>query len=432
MSESVFLRLLGEDDQPEALRASIEAVRQGRTDDDTVHAVDPSSFEQVPGSPFAYWVSERIRRLFTELPPFESEGRTAKQGLATADDFRFVRAWWEVPPERILDGANGPDWRQDLDAFQAWCRERTYQGKRWVPFAKGGAYSPYYADVYLVVNWENDGEEIKNRVNPETGKPYSNVWQLKRTEREYLFRPGLTWPLRTNGLSFRAMPAGSVFGHKGPSIFLERDDYQELVNLLAIINSLGFFAFVQAMLARVSLAQSFEVGLIQSTPITQFSHDDQTTINAQVAEAIRTKMAFASTNHQTHGFVLPALLQTQGPCPSERLERFTREIGDSEQRLTAIEREIDEQTFELYGIPDRDRERLMTTLHGDQSALSEADSDADVGENAEELQDIVDPVQPVHQLLSYSLGCSYGRWDIRFARAEREQPEYPDPFDPLP
>ena len=136
---TLFFRLLSHEDKAAALSASGRRRAARATPSDPVaHAVDPASFRQVPGSPFAYWVSERIRRLFTELAPFEGEGRTVQAGLATADDFRFVRAWWEVPPERILDGANGPDWREDLPAFQAWCRQRTFAGKRWVPFAKGG------------------------------------------------------------------------------------------------------------------------------------------------------------------------------------------------------------------------------------------------------------------------------------------------------
>ena len=157
---TLFFRLLSHEDKAAALSEAVAAVGEGRSLNPVAHAVDPASFRQVPGSPFAYWVSERIRRLFAELALFEGEGRTVKQGLATADDFRFVRAWWEVPPERILDAANGPDWRKDLPAFQAWCRQRTFAGKRWVPFAKGGEYSPYYSDLHLVVNWERDGEEI--------------------------------------------------------------------------------------------------------------------------------------------------------------------------------------------------------------------------------------------------------------------------------
>src|SRR6266508_2451044 len=119
---ALFLRLLPYDDEASALAEAVKAVREGRTLNPVVHTVDPVSFRQVPGSPFAYWVSERIRRLFTELPPFESEGRTVKQGLATADDFRFVRAWWEASPVRVLDGGSGP--HLDVTAFRRWCRER--------------------------------------------------------------------------------------------------------------------------------------------------------------------------------------------------------------------------------------------------------------------------------------------------------------------
>src|SRR5712692_2873677 len=97
-------RLLPYEDKATALSAAVVAVHEGASLNAVVHAVDPASFSQVPGSPFAYWVSERIRQLFTELPPFESEGRTVKQGLATADDFRFVRAWWEIAPNAFSMG----------------------------------------------------------------------------------------------------------------------------------------------------------------------------------------------------------------------------------------------------------------------------------------------------------------------------------------
>jgi hypothetical protein len=76
-----------------------------------------------------------------------------------------------------------------LREYQETCREQTRRGKRWVPFAKGGAYSPYYADVYLVVDWENDGERIRNFYGP-NGRLASRPQNM-----EYFFRPGLTWPL---------------------------------------------------------------------------------------------------------------------------------------------------------------------------------------------------------------------------------------------
>ena len=78
---TLFFRLLSHEDKAAALSEAVAAVSEGHALNPVAHAVNPASFRQVPGSPFAYWVSERIRRLFTELAPFEGEGRTVKQGL---------------------------------------------------------------------------------------------------------------------------------------------------------------------------------------------------------------------------------------------------------------------------------------------------------------------------------------------------------------
>ena len=195
MTSTLFFRLLSHEEKGQALAEAVAGVREGRPVPDTVHSVDPASFRQIPGAPFAYWVSECVRRLFTELPPFEGDGQAVKQGLATADDFRFVRAWWEVPPDKILTGT-------PATTPEEFCR-MTFEGKRWVPFAKGGAYSPYYADLHLVVNWERDGEEIRKFMDPDTGRTFSRPQNT-----DFYFRPGRTWPLRAAGFHLQACPPG--------------------------------------------------------------------------------------------------------------------------------------------------------------------------------------------------------------------------------
>ncbi len=107
--------------------------------------MDPAAFAQVPDSPFAYWVSEALQQKFRDLPPFESEGLEVKVGLQTSDDFRFVRAWWEVDPARIV---HVPVKAEDLDdparltAYQEECREQTQSSTHWASGASHPLCTP--------------------------------------------------------------------------------------------------------------------------------------------------------------------------------------------------------------------------------------------------------------------------------------------------
>jgi hypothetical protein len=197
--EAVFIRLLSQGEKAAGLAKAIESVRDGRDVERVVYIVDTRSFRQVPGSPFAYWVSEQIRSLFPKYSQFEGEGRTVKQGLATADDFRFVRTAWEVDPNRRIAGTSQTTPEQ--------IRRLTWEEKRWATFAKGGEYAPYYADVHLAVNWERDGKEIREFIDQETGRTFSRPQGI-----EYYFRRGLTWPRRsTSGFGLRILPGGCIF-----------------------------------------------------------------------------------------------------------------------------------------------------------------------------------------------------------------------------
>ncbi|MGI8806477.1 MAG: Eco57I restriction-modification methylase domain-containing protein, partial [Acidimicrobiales bacterium] len=188
---ATFLRLLREAParRPEALAAVCARTRAGQADE-RVFRVAPAAFDAVPGSPMAYWVSPDIRRLFTDFPPIEGHSADVRVGLQTGDDFRFVRALWEVDPARI-----------------ARTREETFAGKRWVPFAKGGEYSPFWSDIHLVVDFERDGEQLRQFPGAVIRNP------------QYYFRPGLTWPRRTaSGFSPRVMPSGCAFADNGPAV----------------------------------------------------------------------------------------------------------------------------------------------------------------------------------------------------------------------
>ncbi|HCP76927.1 MAG TPA: hypothetical protein DIU11_04105, partial [Pusillimonas sp.] len=252
---TTFLRLLSDKDKAIPLLASCNALRTGAFDA-RIFQIEPESFRVVPGAPFAYWVSESVRGVFRRLPRLEFTGRRACFGLSTKDDTRFLRLSWEVPQV----------------------------GHAWLPFVKGGAFSRLYADPYLLIDWENDGQRLKAFADHRTKQIFGvGSWSRWINNWSDYFRPGLTWPRRTNGLSFRVMPRGCIFADKGPAIFVSEDAPDALLALCALINSQAFGLLVSVQLARVELAQSFEVGLIQQTPVPDLDIEQQ----AQLATLAR-------------------------------------------------------------------------------------------------------------------------------------------------
>lgn len=397
--KTVFIRAIEApvDEKAAVIRGAVHGPSAAR------FKADIASFGQIPRSPFAYWTSDGIRACFTAHAQFESAGRTAKQGLATADDFRFVRLATEVPPPS--------------------------RGVRWFSFAKGGAFSRFYADVYLVVDWSDAGARIKHNLN-DAGKVRSNVWMLRDTAANFFFRPGLTWPLRTNGLSFRVMPDGCVFSHKGPAAFVDENDPQVLLALCAILNSGAFGALVAVQLARTELAQSFEVGLIQQTPVPSLGPEDTTGLADLALRSWSLKRRLDSRAETSHAFLLPGLLQVDADSLIDSAQSSGHVAAAVQSELDTLAIEINDHIYRLYGISAADRQRIEQGF-GASSELDQGSDDDENGDSDEEA-DEVDVVPMVASLLSWSLGVAFGRFDVRLATGEREVPPEPEPFDPLP
>jgi len=360
-----FLRLLAEADKAPALLEACMRLRQGENEDRHFELA-PEAFDALPGKPFAYWASEAVRNVFLRIPRFEESGRTARQGLATADDFRFVRIWWES------------------------------NRSSWFGFAKGGAFSPFYADVYLVVNWLGDGKELGSFSGSVIRNP------------GYYFHPGLTWPLRSQlGFGIRSLPSQCIFGHKGPSAFVTTNDPEDLMALLAMSNSCAFGLLVSLQMA----FGSYEVGVIQKTPIPSLTAERTRQLALLARRAWSLKRTLDTVTETSHAFVLPAALLAR--------------LGDYdppsiEAELASIQAEIDAQAFDLYGFAEADRQAANGSVEESEGA---DDDETEAPEVA---------VPTVDALLSWAVGVAFGRFDWRLATGEREPPPEPEPFDPLP
>lgn len=381
---TIFIRLLAESNKAEELLESCRAVRSD-SNDEKVFFVEPASFRSVPTAPFSYWVTEAVLQIFENVSPLETKRRTARQGLATAEDFRFVRAWWENP------------------------------GASWHPFAKGGAFSRFYADIYLMTKWGHDGAEIKSGICQRYPYLNGNAEFVAKNPQFYL-RPGLTWPRRTQGgLSVRPMPLGGIFADKGPAVFVSDDCQDTLLGLLTLMNSKAFELLVSLQVA----FGSYEVGVIQKTPIPNLSPGQNARLSLLGKRAWSLKRTLDTTDEVSHAFSLPASVRS-------RLDDYDPQSIESE--LTDIQAKIDDIAFGLYGFSDADR---AAALGSSGTADEDATAGAEDADDAED-DDVAEAIDQTDGLLSWVAGVAFGRFDWRLATGERETPPEPGPFDSLP
>ena len=379
---TIFLRLLTDNDKAVALKQTCASVRSG-IGDSRVFEVQMDSLKAVPGYPFSYWVSDSIRGLFKQLPGFEKPGYTVKQGLATADDFRFLRCWWEIKPDH----------------------------QRWPGFAKGGASSSFYADVHLVVNWSKGGAEIKNNLN-ERGGVRSNVWMLRETEANHFRQPGLTFTLaRTPRFSPRALPRELIFGHVGSCLFVP---ISELGAVSALLNS-----SLATYILRVISISNWEVGYVRQLPMPPIPEGIAKELTGLAARAWSARRRMDSINESSHAFLLPSSLRA-------RVGNFDTMSIDAD--LKEVQSAIDEIAFDLYGISSTDRKTIISH----QSVSEAVDLDGSDEISDDENSEALDNSSEFDSLLSWGVGVAFGRFDSRKVIGQVQAIADPDPFDPLP
>ena len=203
-------------------------------------------FEKIPGSPIAYWVSDKVREIFEKNQKLGDIGE-AKQGLATADNNRFLRLWNEVNYNKI--GYNISNSQEALESK-----------KKWFPCNKGGSFRKWYGNQEIIVNWENDGYEIKNFYD-EKGKLRSRPQNI-----DYYFKEALTWStISSSDCSFRYSPIGNIFETKGANYFVK--DYKNFYYLFGLLNTkivnylLTIYMFINKVYSVIYLYYQFMINL---------------------------------------------------------------------------------------------------------------------------------------------------------------------------
>lgn len=203
--------------------------------------VEQKNFEKIPGCPIGYWVSENMINAF--MGDKLSDIAKPRQGLATSDNNRFLKLWHEIDRGKMGLSINGIKDSRKFDY-------------KWFPCAKGGSFRRWYGNNEYVVNWENDGEEMKEYA----AKLYKNFTRTIKNIPFY-FREGMTWSSIASGpLSMRYVPQGFIFETKGSMCFTDHDNLKEL---LGLYNSI----VIQKFLVLLSPTLDYHEGPLGKTPI---------------------------------------------------------------------------------------------------------------------------------------------------------------------
>ena len=205
--------------------------------------VSQKNFEKIPGSPIGYWVSEKIINLLSIKSNIDSK-YSVGSGLSTSDNIRFLRFLWE--PSYNTISKNGMD------------------NKKWFLFQKGGEFRKWYGNLEYVVNWENNGEDIKYWVTHNPNDPNTKSWSRRIFNTNLYLRIGLTWSvICSNKISFRISTKNSMISNAAGGIFDFENKEDDLLSLIAGLNSNVWIDIFKILNPTIN----YSSGVIQKAPL---------------------------------------------------------------------------------------------------------------------------------------------------------------------
>lgn len=326
------------------------------------------TFSKISGNPIAYWITDNFAEKLSVMKKL-TDFAEPKQGMATCDNNRFLRYWHEVRMDKIK-----------FDAISSQAAKAS--AKKWFPYHKGGEYRKWYGNNFYIVNWENDGQEIKEyteKLNKE--RPGGRV-----KNQEYYFRKGLTWSALSSGkISFRYFDEGFLFDTKGSVCFFF--DESKIFLFAGLLNS----TVVDCQLK--FLAPTLDFNPISLRRIAVEINIDTEEVEILVKNLIRIskeewdsyEMSWDFTKNAILNFVSNDSLMSSAYLKSKEYAQCRdNEITDMESKINGI-------FAEAYGLNDE------TTIEISEEKTSEFRLNA--------TQDIVN-------FISYSVGCMFGRYSI--------------------
>jgi hypothetical protein len=382
--EATYVRLVAHNSQ----QAKEEAFLSG-SDRNTAKK---ENFKRIPGCPVAYWVSETMLKTFEN--PLIGKFYDVKQGMTSADNSRFLRLWYEVSLAKI-----GFNCSNTLEAQNS--------SRKWFPYNKGGEFRKWYGNNDYIVNYENDGFEVKEF----TSHLPQGTW-VRIKSREFYFKESITWTfISSSSFGVRYSPKGAIFDVAGSSLFPDSDMFYYVLGLLA-----SNFAFTVLRIINPTL--NFQTKDIKAIPLL-FEQKHKLRVDSLVQQNISLSQQDWDSFETSWDFKLHPLIRGERTI-AVAFDKWERETKERFANLKANEEELNRIFIDIYGLQDE---------------LTPDVEDKDVTVRRADLG------REIRSLISYAVGCMFGRYSLdteglAYAGGEWDAGEYktfiPDRDNVLP
>lgn len=341
------------------------------------HLAVPNNFDKIPGSPIAYWVSDSVFRAY-QAPNLDQVAKP-RHGLATSDNDRFLKIWHEV------------------DIHKTSLHERCDYSKKWFPMNKGGSFRRWYGNLDWVINYENDGKELKDFA---ISIYKCSTRTIQNTQ--FYFQKSITWSALSSGsFCVRWSDKGALFGSGGYCAFAH-DNIEKYV--VALLNN----KVASLFLSLVSPTLNYEVGHIKTIPVIMPDDNKKTVIENLVDENISLSKTDWDSFETSWDFKRHPLITNSLFTPQEIAEDRSKHISDMGYIRDAYElwEQECESRFQKLKSNEEELNRIFIDIYGLQDELTPEVEDRDVTVRRADLQ------REIKSLVSYAVGCMLGRYSL--------------------
>ena len=318
-------------------------------------------FSKIPGSPVAYWLSNKALDDF-EYPKLETECAVTR-GLTSGDNERFLRYWYEIDKCTFMTNAHTSE-------------EANASGCKWFPHNKGGDYHNWYGNNELVVNYQSNGKEL--------AEYYKENKAVRFTGKEYYFHKGITWTaLSSSRNSFRWSDCHIFDSNKGPMLFC--NDEKKLFYILAYLNSTINAFFIKVLNPTLSLQNAD----MNNLPFYYdcYYHDTIESISERNVALTQIDWDSFETSWDFQHHPLLRKVSTI----AEAFNQWQTECDERFNRLKVNEEELNRIFIDIYGL----QEELAPEVEDKDVTVRKADLGRDI-----------------RSFISYVVGCMFGRYSI--------------------